>query len=49
LPSYAFPFSPAEIERGPVYEFMLNHVVHVDGPHEIVRTVFVNAAEVQHD
>jgi hypothetical protein len=43
LPSYAFPFSPAEIERGSVYEFMLNHVVHVDEPHELVRTVFVNS------
>ncbi len=29
LPSYAFPFSPAEIERGRVYEFKLNHVVRV--------------------
>jgi hypothetical protein len=47
LPSYAFPFSPAEIERGPVYEFVLNHVVHVDQPHELVRTVFVRAGEVQ--
>jgi Acyclic terpene utilisation family protein AtuA len=37
LPSYAFPFSPAEIERGRVYEFLLNHVVEVDGPAELVR------------
>ncbi|WP_428003665.1 acyclic terpene utilization AtuA family protein [Acidovorax sp.] len=48
LPSYAFPFSPAEIERGAVYEFMLNHVVHVDRPDELVRTVFLDAKEVQH-
>ncbi|GAA5042683.1 hypothetical protein HNP84_002119 [Thermocatellispora tengchongensis] len=27
LPSFAFPFSPAEVERGPAYEFVLNHVV----------------------
>ncbi|MFD9701671.1 acyclic terpene utilization AtuA family protein [Lentzea sp. NPDC059081] len=27
LPSLAFPFSPAEIERGPAYEFVLNHSV----------------------
>ncbi|GAA0625623.1 acyclic terpene utilization AtuA family protein [Kribbella sandramycini] len=27
LPSLAFPFSPAETERGPAYEFTLNHVV----------------------
>jgi Acyclic terpene utilisation family protein AtuA len=37
LPSYAFPFTPAEIPRGRVYEFYLNHVVHVADPHELVR------------
>lgn len=26
LPTFAFPYSPAESERGPVYEFALNHV-----------------------
>jgi hypothetical protein len=41
LPSYAFPFSPAEIERGGVYEFKLNHVVAVDDPFELVRTVYI--------
>jgi len=48
LPSYAFPFSPAEVERGRVYEFKLNHVVHVDRPDELVRTVFVDAKEAAH-
>jgi hypothetical protein len=38
LPSYAFPFSPAEISRGRVYEFVLNHVVHTANGHELVRT-----------
>jgi hypothetical protein len=37
LPSYAFPFSPAEIERGQVYAFHLNHVVAVDDPLELTR------------
>ena len=37
LPSYAFPFSPSEIERGPVFEFRLNHVLAVDDPQEWVR------------
>ncbi|MDO4798955.1 MAG: acyclic terpene utilization AtuA family protein [Bacillota bacterium] len=32
LPSFAFPFSPAEIERGPIYEFVLNHVMTVEDP-----------------
>lgn len=43
LPSYAFPFSPAEIERGQTFEFRLNHVVAVDDPLALVRTVFVDA------
>ena len=36
LPSYAFPFSPAGIERGQVFEFHLNHVVAVDSPFELM-------------
>jgi hypothetical protein len=42
LPSYAFAFSPADIERGPVYEFKLHHVVEVDGPMELVRTEWID-------
>jgi hypothetical protein len=41
LPSYAFPFSPAEIERGEVFEFHLNHVVHTTSPFELARTRWV--------
>jgi len=26
------------VERGPVYEFVLNHAVALDDPHELVRT-----------
>lgn len=48
LPSYAFPFSPAEVERGRVYEFKLNHVVHVDDPLELVRTVYLFPRENVH-
>ncbi|MET3480030.1 acyclic terpene utilization AtuA family protein [Variovorax atrisoli] len=48
LPSYAFPFSPAEVERGAVYEFRLNHVVEVDDPLERVRIAYVQAPEVLH-
>ncbi len=28
----AFPFSPSDIERGPIYEFMLQHVIEIDDP-----------------
>ncbi|KDN22035.1 acyclic terpene utilization AtuA family protein [Amycolatopsis rifamycinica] len=38
LPSLAFPFSPAEIERGAAYEFALNHVVDCADPAELFRT-----------
>jgi hypothetical protein len=38
LPSFAFMSSPAEIERGPLYEFLLQHVVSVERPDELSRT-----------
>lgn len=44
LPSYAFPFSPAEIERGQVFEFRLNHVVETATPFELMRTRWVDVA-----
>jgi hypothetical protein len=42
IPSYAFPFTPAEIERGRVFEFYLNHVVEVVEPQELVRTEWID-------
>ena len=44
MPSYAFPFSPAEIERGQVFEFHLNHVVETTTPFELMRTRWVEVA-----
>jgi hypothetical protein len=38
LPSYAFLTSPAEIERGDVYEFLLQHAIDVDHPEELFRS-----------
>ncbi|MEY9962685.1 hypothetical protein ABIA33_000711 [Streptacidiphilus sp. MAP12-16] len=35
----AFPFSPPETDRGPVYQFTLNHVVVPSTPYEMFRTV----------
>jgi hypothetical protein len=46
LPSYAFPFSPAEIERGQVFEFHLNHVVHTASPFELARTRWVEMSPI---
>lgn len=38
LPSFAFATSPAEVERGAVYEFVLNHVVDSITPTAMFRT-----------
>lgn len=32
MPTFAFPFSPAEMQRGALYEFCLNHVMEIDDP-----------------
>lgn len=32
LPTHAFPMSPASMDRGLIYEFVLNHVMVVDDP-----------------
>jgi len=37
MPSFAFPFSPAEAQLGQFYEFRLQHVVAIDDPLELVR------------
>jgi len=42
LPSYGFPFSPAEVERGRTYEFVLNHVVETKDGLELVRRRWVD-------
>ncbi len=36
-PTFAFPFSPAEIQRGEVFEFCLNHVMTLDDPMDAFR------------
>jgi hypothetical protein len=45
LPSYGFPFTPAEIERGQVFEFRLNHVVSLEDPLEWVTTAWMAQAD----
>ncbi len=42
-PTFAFPFSPAEIDRGAIYEFCLNHVMHLDDPMEAFTLEVVDA------
>jgi len=43
-PSYGFAFTPAEIERGQVYKFHLNHVVETRDGLELTRTEWVDLA-----
>jgi acyclic terpene utilization AtuA family protein len=45
LPTFAFPYSPAQSERGPVYEFALNHVMELDHPMQAFR---LGLSEVGH-
>lgn len=45
MPSYGFAFSPPEMERGQVFEFYLNHIVHTDGPFQLMRTKWVELQE----
>ncbi len=37
LPTFAFPFSPAELNRGAVYEFCLNHILELNDPMDAFR------------
>lgn len=45
LPSFAFPFSPAEVELGRQFEFKLNHVAAVESPDAFARTVVETIGE----
>ncbi len=45
LPTFAFPHSPAQSERGALYEFCLNHVMVLDDPMEAFR---LTVTEVGH-
>lgn len=47
LPSYGFAFSPADIPRGQVFEFKLNHVVEVQDPMELVRMEWLDLGAPQ--
>ena len=43
VPTFAFPFSPAEINRGAVYEFCLNHVMRLEDPMEAFTLEVIDA------
>ncbi|MEM7775015.1 MAG: acyclic terpene utilization AtuA family protein [Pseudomonadota bacterium] len=37
MPTFAFPFSPPEMDRGEIYEFCLNHVLELADPMDAFR------------
>ena len=45
MPTFAFPFSPAELQRGAVYEFCLNHVMALSDP---MQAFALEVIEVSH-
>ena len=34
LPTFSFPFSPPEIDKGPLFEFCFHHVVEIENPND---------------
>jgi hypothetical protein len=46
LPSFAFATSPAHVDRGPTYEFVLNHVLDVDSPTQPFRMLIPEPSDV---
>lgn len=42
-PTFAFPFSPAEIDRGAAYEFVLHHVMELADPMDAFRLEVTDA------
>ncbi len=45
LPTFAFPYSPAESARGALYEFALNHVLQLDDPMDAFRLELSEAGQ----
>lgn len=43
MPTFAFPYSPPELELGPQYEFVLHHVLPLDDPMDGFRLEVVHA------
>jgi len=45
ISNWAFPYSPPEMDAGPVYRFCVNHVVELDDPLETVRIEYVEVGQ----
>ena len=42
MPTFAFPFSPPEIDKGPLFEFCFHHVIEIDNPKDFFQLEFHN-------
>jgi len=45
ISNWAFPYSPPELDGGPVYRFCVNHVVELDDPLEAFRIEYVDVGQ----
>jgi hypothetical protein len=45
ISNWAFPYSPPEMDAGPVYRFCVNHVVELDDPLETFRIEYVQVGQ----
>ena len=43
MPTFAFPFSPPEMDRGAIYEFCLHHIMTIDDPLSAFRLDFTES------
>lgn len=44
MPTFAFPFSPPEMQRGAIHEFCLNHILTLDDPMDAFRLDVIEVA-----
>ena len=42
MPTFSFPFSPPETEKGPLFEFCFHHVIEIDNPKDFFHLEFHN-------
>ena len=45
ISNWAFPYSPPELDGGPVYRFCVNHVMELDDPCEAFTTEYVEIGQ----
>ena len=42
MPTFSFPFSPPEIDKGPLFEFCFHHVIEINRPKDFFQLEFHN-------